>query len=224
MIDLRSGYFQILITPEHKYLIDFRTHSGYYVFLVMLFGLCNAPAAFQSLMNMVFREFLRKFVLVYFYDVLIYNTTWSTHLHRLESVLLLLRQHKLFAKQSKCHLGQTHIEYLGHIISKKRVSTDPDKIACMTQWPKPFTLKQLREFSGLTWYYRKFIKGYGLISKPLTILLKKDILKWRSELDLAFQQLKKAITSAPVLPLPDYTKTFLIETAASGKGIGAVLM
>lgn len=137
-------------------------------------------------MNQIFREHLGKFVLVFFDDILVYNTNWQQHLHHLEVVLKLLKEHTLHAKRSKYSFGQTSIEYLGHIISREGVSTVPNKITCMTQWHKPKTLKQLRGFLGLTGYSRKFIKGYGSISKPLTTLLKKYNFHWSIEADEAF--------------------------------------
>jgi RNase H-like domain found in reverse transcriptase len=139
-------------------------------------------------------------------------------------VLKTLQENQLKAKQSKCEFGVKSIEYLGHVISANGVATDPTKISAMTNWPLSTTLRALGGFLGLTGYYRKFIKDYELISRPLTNLLKKNAFKWCPEATIAFNNLKQAMCSAPVLALPDFSKPFVLETDASDLGIGAVLM
>ncbi|GAA0164061.1 hypothetical protein LIER_39711 [Lithospermum erythrorhizon] len=223
-IDLRLGYYQVRMHMEDIPKTAFKTHQGHYEFLVMPFGLSNAPATFQSIMYHAFNSVLRKFVLLFFDDILIYSSDMETYLKHLHNVLNLLREHKLFAKPSKCAFGQSHIEYLGHIISARGVQADPSKIEAMLSWVKPNNLKTLRGFLGLTGYYRKFVKNYGVLAKPLTNMLKNDAFSWTTEAMQAFETLKTAMSTTPVLALPNFVLPFIIETHASSRGYGAVLM
>ncbi|CAN6472758.1 unnamed protein product [Victoria cruziana] len=163
-------------------------------------------------MNDLFRRYLRKFVLVFFDDILVYSATLEEHARHLEVVLKVLRDNNLFAKQSKCTFGQTSIGYLGHIVDEQGVHADPEKLAAVADWPQPKDTKRLRGFLGLTGYYRRFIKGYG-----------RNAFEWTDKSLEAFTHLKNALVSAPVLTLPDFTKIFVVETDACDVGVGAVL-
>ena len=149
------------MSPDDVHKTAFKTHSGDNEYLVMPFGLTNAPCTFQGLMNHVFEPILRKFLLVFFDDILIYSKSWDDHLEHLDMVFSILRHHQLYLKMSKCTFGATRIEYLGHFISTEGISTDPIKIKAVESWPTPTNQKQVRSFLGLANYYRRFIQGYS---------------------------------------------------------------
>jgi hypothetical protein len=198
-IDLRSWYHQVLMHEDDIAKTVFRTHQSHFEFLVMPFGLTNAPATFQALMNETLKPYILKSVLVFFDDILIYNATWADHLQHLRMVLDTLRQCHLFAKESKCVLGAKEISYLGHVISRQGVAMDITKVEAVQSWPQPKTVCGLRGFLGLAGYYRRFIANFGVIALRLTQLLKKEGFTWTTTTTEAFDALKKALTTAPVL-------------------------
>ena len=223
-LDMKSGYHQVRMKQEDEYKTAFKTHHGHYQFKVMPFGWTNAPATFQCIMNEVLAPFLRKFVMVFLDDILIYNPDLDSHLAHLEQVLETLKNNQLYLKKSKCSFAQGQVEYLGHVISGRGVATASDKIEAMLKWPVPKNVTDVRAFLGLTGYYRRFVKDYGCIAKPLTQLLKHKQFQWSPAAQVAFEQLKQAMVSAPVLALPDFKESFVVETDVSDIGIGAVLM
>ncbi|XP_047943164.1 uncharacterized protein LOC125190006 [Salvia hispanica] len=223
-MDLRAGFHQIRMDATDVSKTAFRVHNGHYEYMVMPFGLCNAPSTFQAAMNNLFRKYLRKFVLVFFDDILVYSKDWKDHLQHLEIVFCILREHQFHLKYSKCVFGQTELEYLGHYISEQGVRVDNRKIETMLTWPVPRNITHLRGFLGLTGYYRRFVRNYGKIASPLTKLLRKGSFVWGLEAEEAFKKLKEAMTTTPVLALPNFDEEFIVETDACGYGIGAVLM
>ncbi|KAL9279474.1 putative nucleotidyltransferase, Ribonuclease H [Arabidopsis thaliana] len=144
-------------------------------------------------MNAVFKKFLRKFVLIFFDDILVYSKSLEEHVVHLQLVSEAMRQNKLFAKWSKCEFAVQKVEYLGHFISGSGISTDPAKINAVKEWPTPNNLKQLRGFLGLAGYYRRFVQNFGTIASPLHALTKKDSFLWSAEAQMAFDRLKEAM-------------------------------
>jgi hypothetical protein len=222
-IDLASGFHQIRMVPADEFKTAFKTHHGYFQFRVMPFGLTNAPATFQCLMNVIFGDYVRKFILICMNDILVFSKTLEQHIEHLRLVFQTLLEHKLYLKFSKCTFAQQSISYLGHIISNQDVSTHPEKTEAVLKWHVPQNFTELRGFLGLTGYYRKFVKNYGILAKPLTNILHNKSFKWTEQAQQAFDKLKAAMTSTPVLAFPDFTKTFIMETDACDTGIGVVL-
>ncbi|KAE8665795.1 hypothetical protein F3Y22_tig00112528pilonHSYRG00009 [Hibiscus syriacus] len=222
-IDLRSGYHQIRVAAEDIQKIAFRTVDGHYEFVIMPFGLSNGPSTFQAAMNDLFREVLRHFVLVFFDDILIYSATLKEHVEHLRQIFTILKSHQYYAKLSKCVFSVATVHYLGHIISGDGVRVDPEKIQAIMEWPKPTTVSALQGFLGLTGYYSHFVRQYAGIASPLSDLLKSQQFRWNERAEVAFKDLKDAMTQVLVLALPDFMATFELTTDASGTAIGAVL-
>jgi hypothetical protein len=208
-IDLRSGYHQIKIEPRDIPKTAFLTRYGLYEYLVMSFGLTNAPAYFMYLMNSVFMPKLDKFIVVFIDDILIYSKTEEDHVDNLHIVLQRLRDHRLYAKFSKCEFWLDSVKFLGHTISSEGISVDPTKVQEVMDWKPPISVHQVRSFLGLAGYYHRFILDFSKIAKPMTELLKKEIkFHWDDKCEEAFHTLRKLLTTAPVLAQPDSTKPF----------------
>ncbi|WVZ52838.1 hypothetical protein U9M48_003857 [Paspalum notatum var. saurae] len=224
-IDLRSGYHQLKIRPSDILKTAFTTKYGLYEYTVMSFGLTNALAYFMKLVNSVFMDYLDKFVVVFIDDILIYSKTEAEHEEHLRLVLQRLREHKLYAKFSKCEFWIDEVRFLGHVVSKGGIAVDPSKVSTVTNWKVPEIPKEVRGFLGLAGYYRRFIKKISRIAKPMTSLLEKDAeFRWTNAQQAAFDELKKRLTTAPVLTLPDQQKKFIVYCDASRDGLGCVLM
>jgi hypothetical protein len=191
----------------------------------MSFGLMNAPAYFIYLMNKVFMEYLDKFVVVFIDDILIFLKTNEYHETHLRLVLEKLRTHQLYAKFNKCEFWLSKVAFLGHVISAGGISVDPDKVRDVLNWMPPINVSEIRSFLRLAGYYRRFIKDFSKIAKPTTKLVEKNkAFEWTVECQSNFEELKKCLTSAPVLVLPDVTKKFDLYCDASRRGMGCVLM
>jgi hypothetical protein len=224
-IDLRSGYHQLKIRELDIPKTAFRTRYGLYEYTVMSFGLTNALAYFMYLMNKVFMEYLDKFVVVFIDDILIFSKTKEEHEKHQRMILEKLRSNQLYAKFSKCEFWLTKVAFLRNVISAGGISVDPSKVKDVLNWMPPMNALEIRSFLGLTGYYRRFIKDFSKIAKPLTRLLEKNKdLDWTEGCQVSFEELKRRLTSAPVLILPDIAKKFDIYCDASRQGLGCVLM
>ena len=223
-LDLASGYWQVMMEPGSREKTAFVTHAGLYEFNVMPFGLCNAPATFQRLMNNVLSGLVPQACLDYIDDVLVYGRTFEQHQENLEAVLKRLRDAGLKLKPAKCRLAQERVKYLGYVVSQEGLSVDEDKVKAVRNFPRPTSVKQVRSFVGLTSYYRRFIPQYAKVAGPLHQLTHSDVpFCWSEECERSFNCLKELLTEAPVLITPDFAKPFRLETDASLAGLGAVL-
>eukprot|EP00253_Pinus_taeda_P015343 PITA_15343 len=224
-IDLRSGYHQIRIKDEDIAKTAFRTRYGHYEFVVLPFGLTNAPATFMCLMNSIFHPYLDRFVLIFIDDILIYSRTIEEHYEHLRRVLQTLREHQLYAKFSKCDFFKEEIQYLGHVITKEGIAVDPEKIKDIMDWPVPKDVTDVRSFMGLAGYYRRFVEGFSKVDFPITSLQKKGkSFQWTPNCQKSFEQLKHLLTTAPILCIADPNKDYVVCTDASKEGLGGVLM
>src|SRR3954471_24644098 len=224
-MDLRLGYHQIKIRNEDIPKTAFTTRYGLYEYTVMSFGLTNAPATFSRLMNSIFMEYQDKFVVVYLDDILIYSKNEEEHAEHLRLVLMKLREHRLYAKFSKCEFWLPEVTYLGHVISAKAFAVNPERVQAVLDWTPPESVKQVRSFLGLESYCRHFVENFSKVAKPLTELLQKDKkFQWTPKREERFQELKRRLTSAPVLAPPDTKWDFEIYCDSSRQGLGCIIM
>lgn len=237
-LDLTSGFHQVRLRPADKPKTAFTTPVGHYQWCVSPFGLQSSPSTFQRLMSSIFapaaytadgmphvHSAFRSFVLVYIDDILIYSKTASEHLAHLRAVFDTLRQHTIFLKQKKCKFGLSELKFLGHIVSSEGVSPDPDKVRAVADWPALQNIYDVQCFMGLCNYFRKFIPGYAHMVRPITMLTRKShLFVWGEEQQGAFEAVKKALSSAPVLAVPDLNDEFELVTDASDYGLGALLL
>ncbi|CAI7873506.1 unnamed protein product [Closterium sp. NIES-54] len=223
-LDLRSGYHQVWIQSEDIPKTSFRTCYGHYEFRVLPFGLTNAPATFQGMMQSIFSDFIDKFLVVFIDDLLVYSRTREKHLKHLELVLAQLSEHRLYARRSKCEFAKTKLSFLGHVISHGRLEVDNSKVAVLKQWKQPRTVKEVQAFLGLANYYRRFVKGFAAVAAPLADLLRKDSsFSWGALQQQAFEQLKTSLTSPPALAVPNSEHPYFIWCDASDVALGAIL-
>ncbi|KAL2231154.1 UNVERIFIED_CONTAM: Transposon Tf2-12 polyprotein [Sesamum indicum] len=224
-IDLRSGYWQLRIAENDIPKTAFRTRYGHYEFLVMPFRLTNAPAAFMALMNRTFQEYLDHFVIVFIDDILVYSKDRDEHEQHLRIVLQILKEKELYAKLSKCEFWVNQVLFLGHVVSGDEVMPDPSKVKAITEWRVPKNATEVRSFLGLAGYYRRFVEGFSIIAGPLTKLLRKGVEFQRTEqCQQSFDELKKRLTSNPIMVLPSGSGGYIVYTDASKQGLGCVLM
>ena len=224
-LDLRGAYNLIRINEGDEWKTAFNTRNGHFEYLVMPFGLCNAPAVFQRFMNEIFHDFSNRFVIIYLDDILIFSKTLLEHISHVKQVLQRLRENHLYAKLEKCSFHQSCIPFLGYIISADGFQMDPQKLSAVLQWPQPTTLRGLQSFLGFANYYRRFIKSFASIAASLTAMTKKgtNCKVWSSEAKSAFQRLKDMFSKAPILQHPNPDLQYIVEVDASEVGAGAVL-
>ncbi|KAK8951621.1 hypothetical protein KSP39_PZI004098 [Platanthera zijinensis] len=222
-IDLRSGYHQIRVREGDEWKTAFKTKDGLYEWLVMPFGLSNAPSTFMRIMTQVLRPYMGKFLVVYFDDILVYSQTWAAHLEHLRLLFGTLRHEKLYVNLKKCAFLADSVHFLGFIISSTGVSVDPEKVNSIRDWPVPKNIHEARSFHGLATFYRRFVQGFSTIMAPFTSCLKKGEFQWTPAATRAFEEIKERLTTAPVLRLPDFSHPFEVACDASGLGIGGVL-
>ncbi|CAM5155407.1 unnamed protein product, partial [Natator depressus] len=224
-LDLTKGYWQIPLDPRSKEKTAFATPSGLYHFTRMPFGLHGALATFQHLMDRVLQPHT-KYAAAYLDDVVIYGNNWEEHLNQVAAVLRDLHAARLTANPKKCRIGREETTYLGYTLGRGQVRPLIGKVQALQECPVPTTKRQVRQFLGLAGYYRRFVPHFASITAPLTELLTKDSprrVHWSNECETAFRTIKERLCSNPILFSPDFHHDFIVQTDASGVGLGAVL-
>lgn len=223
-LDLVSGYWQVELDEDAKQKSAFCTRNGLWQWRVLPFGLTSAPSTFERLMEKVLRGLHWKSVLIYLDDIVIFSSTVSQHLDRLELVLQRLEAANLKLKPSKCELFKREVKYLGHVVSADGVKTDPEKIEAIKNWPTPSNTTEVRAFLGTGSYYRRFVQGFADVARPLNVLTGKNVpFEWNDDTEDAFQTIKRKLIESPVLGYPDPNLPYILDTDASNEAMGAVL-
>src|SRR5258706_4223304 len=223
-LDLKAGYNLIRIKEDDEWKTAFRSRYGHYEYLVMPFGLANAPATFQNMMNEIFKDMIDMGVVIYLDDILIYSENELDHIAFTKRVLDRLQEHRLAIATEKCEWHKSKVNFLGYIISEEGIEMDQEKIKTILQWDPPGAVKEVQSFLGFANFYRHFIEGYSRLTCPLTDLTKKsEKFVWSNECDIVFDQLKKRFTSAPILRHFDPELPCTVECDASDFAIGAIL-
>lgn len=223
-LDLKSGYWQIPIKKEARDKTAFISRHGLYQWRVMPFGLCNAPATFQRMMDAILEGIKWEYCLVYLDDIMVYSKDFKEHIRHLDVVLSRLEQAGLKLNLKKCKIARAEVSYLGHVIDKSGVRPDNSNTEAVKDYPRPKNVKEMRTFLGLASYYRRFVKDFASLADPLFKLCHpKEKFEWGEIHEKAFESLKKALISPPVLAHPDPAKPYIIQTDASDVAIGAIL-
>lgn len=223
-LDLRNAYHLVRIKEGHEWKTAFNTPRGHFEYCVLPFGLSNAPAVFQALVNDVLRDMIDQFIYVYLDDILIFSRSLQEHVQHVRRVLQRLLENGLFVKAEKCVFHAQSVPFLGHIVSVEGVRMDPEKIQAVVNWPNPESRKALQRFLGFANFYRRFIRNFSQLAAPLTSLTSsKTTFRWSSAAEAAFTRLKDRFVSAPILVTPDPSRQFVVEVDASEVGVGAIL-
>lgn len=223
-LDLKAGYHQVEMEEDSKRKTAFSFGQGLWHFNVLPYGLCNAPGVFERLMEKVLNGLQWKTALVYIDDILVFGSTFEEELERLEEVLGRLRDANLKLSPKKCALFQPEVSFLGHVVGRDGVKTDPAKVATVMEWPVPRNVAEVRSFLGLCTYYRRFVEGFATIASPLHQLTREGTrFQWSEECQQAFEDLKRKLAGSPVLSYPDPSLPYILDTDASAEGVGAVL-